>query len=150
MENKIINSPPIRYCLQSISKLGHHRAIANRINQSDYFGVFNSMLASELTIAGKVAVDGYSEEVSACVDKSKGQLGSLVADLRRTCASTSYTYLYATEVGFFMWHPDLFISGLIFLDLVHVLSIICFFLYRQGTKRTHYTDTKIHGQWWRR
>ncbi|KAL7466366.1 hypothetical protein ACHAXS_006667 [Conticribra weissflogii] len=86
------------YCLQSISKLGHHRAIANRINQSDYFGVFNSMLASELTIAGKVAVDGYSEEVSACVDKSKGQLGSLVADLRRTCASTSYTYLYATEV----------------------------------------------------
>jgi len=86
------------YCLQSISKLGHHRAIANRINQSDYFGVFNSMLASELTIAGKIAVDGYSEEVSACVDKSKGQMGSLVADLRRTCTSTSYTYLYATEV----------------------------------------------------
>ena len=28
------------YCLQSISNLGHHREIANRIDQSDYFGVF--------------------------------------------------------------------------------------------------------------
>merc|ERR1712194_362063 len=25
------------YCLQSISNLGHHRDIVNRINQSDYF-----------------------------------------------------------------------------------------------------------------
>ena len=89
-----------RYCLQSISKKGHHREIANRINQSDYFGVFNSMLASELAIAGKIAVDGFSEEVSASIDKNKGQMGSLVKDLRRTCTSTSYTYLYAMEVGY--------------------------------------------------
>ena len=90
------------YCLQSISNLGHHREIANRINQSDYFGVFNSMLQSELSIAARIAVDGYTNEVSLCMDTSKGSgpmmMGSLIADLRRTCTSTSYSYLYAMEV----------------------------------------------------
>lgn len=86
------------YCLQSISNLGHHRDIANRINQSDYFGVFNSMLQSELTIAAKIAVDGYTKEVVDSIDTTKGPMGSLIADLRRTCTSTSYTYLYAMEV----------------------------------------------------
>jgi len=110
------------YCLQSISNLGYHRAIANRIqNQSDsYFGVFNSMLQSELIIAGKVAVDGYTKEVCDSIvmnddDKSNNgnkkkdgsvkasghqycPMGSLISDLQRTCTSTSYTYLYAMEV----------------------------------------------------
>ena len=111
------------YCLQSISNLGYHRAIANRIqNQSDsYFGVFNSMLQSELIIAGKVAVDGYTKEVCDSIvmndydigssssngnSKKKKEsgghqycpMGSLISDLQRTCTSTSYTYLYAMEV----------------------------------------------------
>lgn len=147
MENKTNNFLLIRYCLQSISKLGHHRAIANRINQSDYFGVFNSMLASELTIAGKIAVDGYSEEVSACVDKSKGQMGSLVADLRRTCTSTSYTYLYATEVGFVdvtMFFFDLWFAR--FSTLFTFWFLRFSFSLGKGTKRTHHTDTAVHGQ----
>jgi len=86
------------YCLQSISNLGHHRAIASRINQSDYFGVFNSMLQSELSIAAKIAVDGYTKEVFDSIDTTKGPMGNLISDLRRTCTSTSYTYLYAMEV----------------------------------------------------
>ena len=47
------------YCLQTMSNLGFHREIANRIDQSDYFGVFNSLLRSELSVAGKLAVAGY-------------------------------------------------------------------------------------------
>ena len=87
------------YCLQSISNKGHHRAIANRINQSDYFGVLNSMLSAELSLLGKIAVDGYSKQVTEAIDASKGRLGTLIADLRRTCSSTSYTYLYTNEVS---------------------------------------------------
>ena len=92
------------YCLQSISNLGHHRAIANRINQSDYFGVFNSMLQSELAIAAQIAVDGYTKEVMDSMESTNSRsmdgnlMGGLIADLRRTCTSTSYTYLYAMEV----------------------------------------------------
>eukprot|EP00804_Cyclotella_cryptica_P013920 CCRYP_002434-RA/>CCRYP_002434-RA protein AED:0.07 eAED:0.07 QI:141/0.85/0.87/1/1/1/8/45/929 len=86
------------YCLQSISNLGHHRAIANRINQSDYFGVLNEMLFAELTLLGKIAVDGYSKHVAESIDTSKGRMGTLIADLRRTCTSTSYTYLYTNEI----------------------------------------------------
>jgi hypothetical protein len=87
------------YCLQSISNLGHHREIANRINQAEYFGVFNSMLQSELTITAKLSVDRYRRDIiNDAMDATKGPMGSLVADLRRTCTSTSYTYLYAMEV----------------------------------------------------
>ena len=50
-------------CLQSISNLGHHRDIANRINPSKFFGIFNSMLQLELTIVGKAAIDRYTAEV---------------------------------------------------------------------------------------
>ena len=46
------DSALLTYCLKSISKRGHHREIAKRINQSDYFGVFNSMLTSELEFLG--------------------------------------------------------------------------------------------------
>lgn len=86
------------FCLQSISNLGHHRDIANRINPSEFFGVFDSMLQSELAIAGRAAVDGYAEDVVDTIDSSMGPMGTLISDLRRNCTSTSYTYLYTMEV----------------------------------------------------
>mmetsp|Transcript_4031 Transcript_4031/g.6045 ORF Transcript_4031/g.6045 Transcript_4031/m.6045 type:complete len:774 (+) Transcript_4031:236-2557(+) len=91
------DSALLMYCLQKISKRGHHREIAKRINQSDYFGVFNSMLAAELTVVGKLAVGGNGESGAKSDDGSTG-IDSILADLKRTCSSTSYTYLYAIEV----------------------------------------------------
>jgi hypothetical protein len=85
-------------CLRKISNLGHHRDIANRINPSEFFGVFDSMLQSELSIVGCAAVDGYAEDVVDAMDASLGPMGTLISDLRRNCTSTSYTYLYAMEV----------------------------------------------------
>ena len=76
----------------------------NRINQIDYFGVFNSMLQSELCITAQTGVDGYKKEVSESVSytntDSNGpiMMGSLIADLRRMCTSKSYTYLYTDQV----------------------------------------------------
>ena len=46
------DSTLLSYCLSSISKKGHHREIAKRINQSDHFPVYSSMLTSEFTIVG--------------------------------------------------------------------------------------------------
>ena len=86
------DSALLMYCLQSISKRGHHREIARRINQSDHFSVFNAMLSSELAVVGRIAVSACRER-----DTSIG-LEELVNDLRRTCTSTSYTYIYALEV----------------------------------------------------
>jgi hypothetical protein len=87
------DSALLNYCLQKISKRGHHREIARRINQSDHFAVFNAMLASELTVVGKIAV-------STCRDSDTSiGLDELVSDLRRTCTSTAYTYIYAIEVS---------------------------------------------------
>ena len=93
------------YCLQTISNLGYHREIANRIDQSDYFGVFNSLLRSELSVVGKLAVagyDGYKADDApggnASASLASGQIETLTADLRRTCTATSYTYLYALVV----------------------------------------------------
>ena len=87
------DSALLNYCLQKISKRGHHREIARRINQSDHFPVFNAMLASEITIIGKIAL-------TAChsVDTSIG-LNELIRDLKRTCTSTAYTYIHAIEVS---------------------------------------------------
>lgn len=86
------DSALLSYCLQKISKRGHHREIARRINQSEHFAVFNAMLASELMVVGKIAV-------STCHDNDTSiGLDELVSDLRRTCASTAYTYIYAIEV----------------------------------------------------
>ncbi|KAL3817077.1 hypothetical protein ACHAXA_000127 [Cyclostephanos tholiformis] len=85
-------------CLQKISNLGHHRDIAKRIDPSEFFGVFDSMLQSELAIAGGAAVDGYAMDVVDMIDASVGPMGTLLSDLRRNCTSTSYTYLYAMEV----------------------------------------------------
>lgn len=79
------DSALLMYCLQSISKRGHHREIARRINQSEHFPVFNAMLASELAVIGKISV-------SACHDHDTSiSLNELVGDLRRICTSTSYT-----------------------------------------------------------
>jgi hypothetical protein len=87
------DSAMLRYCLKSISKRGHHREIARRIDQSDHFAVFDAMLASELAVVGKIAV-------SACHEKDTAiSLDELVGDLRRTCTSTAYTYIYALEVS---------------------------------------------------
>lgn len=75
----------LMYCLREISKRGHHREIARRIKQSDHFGVFNAMLASELSVIGKIAV-------SACHDHDTSiSLNELTGDLRRLCTSTAYT-----------------------------------------------------------
>jgi len=86
------DSALLMYCLQAISKRGYHREIARRINQSEHFPVFNAMLASELAVIGKISV-------SACYDHDTSiSLNELVGDLRRTCTSAAYTYMYALEV----------------------------------------------------
>ena len=99
------DSALLMYCIQAISKRGHHREIARRINQSDHFTVFNSMITSELSVIGKIAV-------TDCRDRDASiSLSDLVSDLRRTCTSTAYTYIYAIEVSLLVKysgsHPDL-------------------------------------------
>jgi hypothetical protein len=80
------------YCLRAISKRGHHREIAKRVNHSDHFAVFNAMLLSELSVIGKCAVSAeYDSESSVGLD-------DLVNDLQRACSFTSYTYLYSVEL----------------------------------------------------
>eukprot|EP00980_Cylindrotheca_fusiformis_P009116 scaffold1984_cov99-Cylindrotheca_fusiformis.AAC.1 len=91
------DSAMLRYCLKSISKRGHHREIARRIDQSDHFAVFDAMLASELAVVGKIAVSPCHEKDTAI------SLHELVSDLRRTCTSTAYTYIYALEVSGVLW-----------------------------------------------
>lgn len=86
------DSAVLLYCLRAISKLGHHREIARRINQSDHFSVFNAMLLSELSAIGKLAVSAGSES------SSNEGIEEIVADLRRACTATSYTYLYTLEL----------------------------------------------------
>lgn len=83
-------SAVLKLCLRLISKRGHHREIARRINQSEHFTVFHQMLQSELTAVGRMAV-------SAGSDSSVG-FPELVHDLVRACTSTSYTYVYSLEV----------------------------------------------------
>jgi TH1 protein/WW domain len=86
------DSAVLLYCLRAISKRGHHREIAKRINQSDHFAVFNAMLLSELSVIGSVAVAAGSD-LSAATG-----LEELVQDLTRACSATSYTYLYSVEM----------------------------------------------------
>lgn len=86
------DSALLMYCLKAISKSGHHREIAKRVNQSDHFSVYNAMLAFEFAVVGKSAsTDNFDLESSIGMDE-------LVEDLRRTCTSTSYTYAYAVEM----------------------------------------------------
>jgi TH1 protein/WW domain len=86
------DSAVLVYCLRAISKRGHHREIARRVNQSEHFPVFNAMLLSELAAVGGVAVSAGSDPAVAV------GLEELVNDLRRACSSTSYTYLYSIEL----------------------------------------------------
>ncbi|CAJ1966532.1 unnamed protein product [Cylindrotheca closterium] len=86
------DSAMLRYCLRAISKRGHHREIANRIDQSDHFAVFDAMLASEVAAVGKIAVSLCQEQDSTI------HLDELVSGLRRTCTSTAYTYIFTLEV----------------------------------------------------
>lgn len=86
------DSAVLMYCLRAISKRGHHREIARRVNQSDHFAVFNAMLLSELAVIGKLAVSAGGDSATSI------GLDELITDLRRTCTSTSYTYLYSLEV----------------------------------------------------
>lgn len=86
------DSAVLLYCLRAISKQGHHREIAKRINQSDHFAVFNAMLLSELSMIGSQAVSAGSDVPTAA------GLEELVQDLTRACSSTSFTYLYSVEM----------------------------------------------------
>jgi hypothetical protein len=86
------DSAVLKYCLGAISKRGHHREIARRVNQSDHFAVFDAMLLSELAVIGKLAVSAGGDSATSI------GLEELITDLRRTCTSTSYTYLYSLEV----------------------------------------------------
>lgn len=79
------DSALLMYCLEQISKRGHHREIARRINQSDHFTVFHAMLASEVQVIGKIAVTSCKGADTSI------PLEDLVDDLKRTCASTAYT-----------------------------------------------------------
>lgn len=87
------DSALLMYCLQSISKRGHHREIAKRVNQSDHFAVYNAMLGSEFAAVSNLSASA-SIDMEASIDMSQ-----IVEDLRRACTSTSYTYLYAVEVS---------------------------------------------------
>ena len=82
----------LMYCLKAISKRGHHREIAKRVNQSEHFAVFNAMLLSELTTIGNLSISAGSDPTLAI------GLHELVDDLRRANSSTSYTYLYSVEM----------------------------------------------------
>ena len=103
------NSPLLTYCLKEISKRGHHREIAKRIqNQSDYFDVFHGMLVSELCRMGNTAVNGniFDAEKKLLTDFQTDNdeewnidIDTLVRDLKRTCTSTAYTYIYSVEVS---------------------------------------------------
>ena len=97
-----------RVCLQRISKRGHNRDIAQRINPSDYFGVFNSMLASELSILGKIAVggvldsndhDGIQNSNNKKDSEAFNDIDELVSNFKRICTSNAYTYFYAMQVS---------------------------------------------------
>lgn len=95
------DSALLTYCLKSISKRGHHREIAKRINQSDYFGVFNAMLTSELEYLGMVGIPkkgGDGADGEGFDDDTPESFDGVISDLRRTCTSTSYTYYYTREV----------------------------------------------------
>lgn len=82
--------------LQSISKRGHHREIAKRITISDYFEVFHGMLASELGLLGKLAVNGG--KASAGELNGSNSADTIVNDLKRQSTTTAYTYIYVIEL----------------------------------------------------
>ena len=70
------DSTLLKFCLRSISNRGHHREIIKRINPSDHFAVYNAMLASEITVVGKMAFGASSD-----IDTTMG-MTELVEDLK--------------------------------------------------------------------
>ena len=86
------DSAVLLYCLRAISKRGHHREIAQRINISDHFTVFNAMLLSELSVIGQQAISAVSDLVAATTFQE------LVPDIIKACTATSYTYLYSIQM----------------------------------------------------
>ena len=86
------DSAVLLYCLRSISKRGHHREIAQRINISDHFTVFNAMLLSELSVIGQQAISASSDIVAATT------FPDLIQDVIKACTATSYTYLYSIQM----------------------------------------------------
>mmetsp|Transcript_8120 Transcript_8120/g.10314 ORF Transcript_8120/g.10314 Transcript_8120/m.10314 type:complete len:1043 (-) Transcript_8120:385-3513(-) len=107
------DSPLLTYCLTEISKKGFHREISKRINQSNYFDVFHGMFVSELSRLGSTSVNGAMLEQNGKntminekeeeEDDDDGQLDNdalqnMIQELKRTCTSTAYTYIYAIEM----------------------------------------------------
>jgi TH1 protein/WW domain len=86
------DSAVLLYCLRAISKRGHHREIAQRINPSEHFTVFNAMLLSELTVVGCQAISAQSDIITATT------FNDLVQDILKACTATSYTYLYSVQM----------------------------------------------------
>jgi len=70
-------------CLREISSMGHHREIAQVIRESEYFLVFNDLLVDMLS------------RVSAA---SASEVAVLTEDLKRSCCSSEYMFLYANRL----------------------------------------------------
>lgn len=85
------DSAILKFCLGEISKGGHHREIANRINQSEHFEVFNAMLTSELKSIVKLAVAAGTETSSTSIIE-------VVENLEKACTGSAYTYFYTQNM----------------------------------------------------
>ena len=93
------HSALLMYCLNRISQLGYHREIVSRINQSDYFTVFHNMLTSELSaMIQTTTTTNNTNSNNNNSDEEEYTMERIVQDLKRTCTSTSYTYIYAMVV----------------------------------------------------
>lgn len=77
------DSNVLGYCLREISQMGHHREIAQVIRESEYFLVFNDLL-----------VDMLSRISSA----SATEIAKLTENLKRSCCSSEYMFLYANRL----------------------------------------------------
>eukprot|EP01041_Mallomonas_annulata_P004821 gene4821-9616_t len=71
------------YCLRKISAMGYHRDIADIIGEADYFQVFDDLLVDTL---------------QRIIQSSEKDLEITVKNIRRTCCSSEYTFLYALEL----------------------------------------------------
>jgi len=88
------NSALLTFCLQTMTEQGYHREIAKHMSQSgDYFRVFYSMLLSEVSSLGLLAVQGSGYNGSQ-KDDDTCALEDLLRDLKRNCSNSAYTYIY--------------------------------------------------------
>jgi negative elongation factor C/D len=88
------NSALLMFVLNQISSKGHHREIAGRINQSDYFEVYHQLLSSEIGIIGKSGVGSQQDLGQGGIHT----LENIGKDLRKICTATGYTYLHARQL----------------------------------------------------